>query len=64
MADARLGRRVIERHEPYRRVETAVGFRLTPAITFRGSYLTRDGYVVTFWDDQVLASVVFAKRWK
>lgn len=52
------------RHEPYRRVETAVGFRLTPDITFRGSYLTRKGYVVFFWDDQFLASVVFAKRWK
>ena len=53
-----------DRHEPYRRVETALGFRLTPAITFRGSYLTRKGYVVFFWDDQFLASVVFAKRWK
>jgi hypothetical protein len=53
-----------DRHEPYRRVETAVGFRLTPDITFRGSYLTRKGYVVFFWDDQFLASVVFARRWK
>ena len=52
------------RHEPYRRVETAVGFRLTPDITLRGSYLTRKGYVVRFWDDQVLASVVFARRLK
>jgi hypothetical protein len=53
-----------DRHEPYRRVETAVGFRLTPEITLRGSYLTRKGYVVGFWDDQFLGSVVFAKRWK
>ena len=52
------------RHEPYRRVETTVGFRLTPEVTLRGSYLTRKGYVVGFWDDQVLASVVFAKRLK
>jgi hypothetical protein len=37
---------------------------LTPEITLRGSYLTRKGYVVGFWDDQFLGSVVFAKRWK
>jgi hypothetical protein len=53
-----------DRHEPYRRVETAVGFRLTPEFTVRASYLTRKGYVVGFWDDQVLASLVFAKRIK
>jgi hypothetical protein len=28
----------------------------------RASYMTRKGYVVGFWDDQVLASIVFAKR--
>jgi hypothetical protein len=49
-------------HEPYRRVETAVGFRLLPEVTVRASYLTRNGYVVGFWDDQFLASVVFAKK--
>lgn len=53
-----------DRHEPYRRLETTVGFRLTPDVTVRGSYMTRKGYVVGFWDDQVLASVVFAKRLK
>jgi hypothetical protein len=26
--------------------------------------MTRKGYVVGFWDDQFLASVVFAKRLK
>lgn len=51
-----------ERYEPYRRVETTAGFKITPEITIRGSYLTRKGYVVGFWDDQVLASVVIAKR--
>ena len=30
----------------------------------RGSYMTRKGYVVGFWDDQFLASVVFAKKIK
>lgn len=53
-----------DRHEPYRRVETAVGFRLAPEVTARVSYLTRKGYVVGFWDDQMLASIVFAKRLK
>jgi hypothetical protein len=50
------------RREPYRRVETAIGYRVTPEITLRASYLTRKGYVVSFWDEQVLASVVFAKK--
>ena len=50
------------RHEAYRRLETTAGFRLTPELTIRGSHMTRKGYVVGFWDDQVLASVVFAKR--
>jgi hypothetical protein len=53
-----------DRREPYRRVETAAGFRLAPEVTLRVSYLTRKGYVVGFWDDQVLASVVVAKRIK
>jgi hypothetical protein len=50
------------RHEPYRRVESAVGFRVLPEVTLRASYMTRKGYVVDFWDDQFLASVVYAKR--
>jgi hypothetical protein len=53
-----------DRHEPYRRLESTVGFRLTPVVTLRGSYMTRKGYVVGFWDDQVLASIVLAKRFK
>jgi hypothetical protein len=50
------------RHEPYRRLETAAGFRVTPDLTLRASYMTRKGYVVGFWDDQFLASIVFAKK--
>ena len=50
------------RDAPYRRVESALGIRLTPEITLRGSYMTRKGYVVGFWDDQVLASIVYAKK--
>lgn len=52
----------LNRSEPYRRVETAIGVRVMPEVTVRASYLTRKGYVVSFWDDQFLASVVFAKK--
>ena len=52
------------RMEGYRRVETGVGYRLTRDVTLRGSYLTRKGYVVSFWDDQVLGSLVFSRRIK
>jgi hypothetical protein len=48
----------------YRRVETAVGFRVSPDVTFRASYLTRKGYVVFFWDDQFLASIVWARKFR
>lgn len=50
------------RAESYRRAEATVGFRVSPDITLRGSYMTRKGYVVGFWDDQFLASIVFAKK--
>jgi hypothetical protein len=53
-----------DRHEPYRRVESVVGVRVLPEVTLRASYMTRKGYVVGFWDDQFLASVVFAKKIK
>ena len=52
------------RHEPYRRLESTAGFRVTPDITLRASYMTRKGYVVGFWDDQFLASIVFARKLK
>ena len=48
--------------ESYRRLEAAAGFKVTPELTLRGSYMTRKGYVVDFWDDQLLASIVFAKK--
>lgn len=50
------------RQEDYRRLETTVGFRAAPTVTLRGSYMTRKGYVVFFWDDQLLASVVWARK--
>ena len=52
----------VARRETYRRVETGAGFRVSPELTLRAAYMTRKGYVVGFWDDQLLASIVFAKR--
>ncbi len=52
------------RHEPYRRIEATAGYRLTPDVTLRASYMNRKGYVVAFWDDQFLASIVFARKLK
>ncbi len=37
---------------------------LTVDLVLGGSYPTRNGYVVNFWDDQVLASLVFARTLK
>ena len=52
----------VDREAPYRRVEVALGYRLTSELTLRGSYMTRHGYVVNFWDDQFLTSIVYAKK--
>jgi hypothetical protein len=52
------------RREPYHRLESTMAYRLTPEVTLRASYMTRKGYVVGFWDDQFLASIVFAKKIK
>ncbi len=52
----------LARAEPYRRAEVAIGYRVTPEITLRGSFMTRKGYVVGFWDDQFLASIVYARK--
>ena len=51
-----------EQEAPYRRVESTLGFRVSSDITVRGSFMTRKGYVVGFWDDQFLVSIVFAKK--
>jgi hypothetical protein len=50
--------------EPYQRLETTIGLRLSPEVTLRASYMTRNGYVVNFWDDQFLASIVWARKFK
>ena len=53
-----------ETEEYYRRLEATVGFRVSPAVTLRTSYMTRKGYVVFFWDDQFLASIVWARKFR
>lgn len=57
-----IGAGDVHQRSAYHRLETAVGLRLTPEVTLRAAYMTRKGYVVNFWDDQVLASIVFAKK--
>jgi len=44
-------------------VEATAGYRLTPDVTLRGSYYTRQSYNATTWTNQAGASVVWAHRW-
>ncbi len=44
-------------------VEGALGFRVTPEITIRGSYYTRLSYGRTRWDRQGGAQLVWSRRW-
>lgn len=57
-----IGAGDVRQNSPYHRLEAAAGFRLTREITLRAAYMTRKGYVVNFWDDQFLASIVYAKK--
>ena len=43
--------------------EATAGFRMTPEITIRSSYYTRQTYGATSWDNQVGVSLVWARRW-
>jgi hypothetical protein len=43
--------------------EVTAGFRVTPEITLRSSYDTRESYGATNWDNQVGVSIVWAQRW-
>jgi hypothetical protein len=43
--------------------EATVGFRVTPEITLRSSYHARRSYGAPWWDQQVAASAVWARRW-
>jgi hypothetical protein len=44
-------------------VETAVGFRVTPDVTLRGSFYTRKPYNASAWDRQAAVSAVWARKW-
>jgi hypothetical protein len=44
-------------------VEATLGFRVTPEVTLRGSYFTREFYGRTTWDRQAGAQVVWTRRW-
>ena len=44
-------------------VEATLGFRVTPEITLRGSYYTREFYGRTTWDRQGGAQLVWTRRW-
>jgi hypothetical protein len=44
-------------------VEATLGYRVTPEITLRGSYFTREFYGRTTWDRQGGAQVVWTRRW-
>jgi hypothetical protein len=43
--------------------EATVGFRLTTDFTLRGSFMSRKAYTRPMWDQQVGASLVWARRW-
>jgi hypothetical protein len=44
-------------------VEATVGYRLSPDVTLRASYFTRQPYGASTWSDQIGASIVWARRW-
>jgi len=44
-------------------VEATLGYRVTPEITLRGSYFTRQFYGRTTWDRQGGAQIVWTRRW-
>jgi len=44
-------------------VEATVGYRVTPEVTMRGSYFTREFYGRTTWDRQAGAQIVWTRRW-
>ena len=48
--------------EDYKRFEAVLGLRVTPDLTLRGGYMTRRGYVVSHWDDQVVVSIVWHRK--
>jgi hypothetical protein len=44
--------------------ETTVGYRLSPELTLRGSFVSRKAYTRAAWDQQAGISLVWAQRWR
>jgi len=44
--------------------EATVGFRLSPELTLRSSFVARKAYTRTTWDQQAGVSLVWAQRWR
>ena len=47
----------------YHTTEATVGCRLSRDFTVRGSFMSRKAYTRTSWDQQIGASIVWARRW-
>jgi len=47
----------------YHMTEATVGFRLSRDFTLRSSFMSRKAYTRTAWDQQIGASIVWARRW-
>ena len=47
----------------YHTSEATVGYRLSREFTLRGSFMSRKAYTRSAWDQQIGASVVWARRW-
>jgi hypothetical protein len=45
-------------------VEATAGFRVTPEVTLRGSFFTREFYGRTTWDRQAGVQAVWTRRWR
>jgi hypothetical protein len=48
----------------FRFVETTAGFKVSPALTLRGSFYVRRTYTSQVWDRQAGVSVVWTERWR
>ena len=54
---------IVGRRTSLKTVESTGGFRVTPDITLRTSYVARKFYGARTWDNQIGASIVWARRW-
>jgi len=54
---------VVGERRSFHSVEATVGYRLTHDFALRGSFTNRKAYSRTTWDQQIGASLVWARRW-